>query len=55
MAPRSTPSFDVGEAVLGYHGPMLYEAKVKELKQEDPKDKKSAWEYLVHYQGWKAS
>lgn len=55
MAPssRSVPEFEKEEKVLCYHGPIMYDAKVVDVRQLDPKDKKSDWEYYVHYQGWK--
>lgn len=39
--------FSEGEAVLAYHGPRIYEAKVlkAELRGTD-------WAYLIHYLGW---
>lgn len=52
--PKQTPfAFDKDEKVLCFHGPYLYEAKILNLEQADPKNKKSAWKYLVHYKGWK--
>ena len=38
------------EVVLCYHGDIMYEAKILEVKKSD--DKK-AFEYRVHYKGWK--
>ena len=53
MAPRK-PLFGDGDGwVLCFHGPLLYEAKILEFRQADSKDKNSAWEYKVHYKGWK--
>lgn len=39
--------FTEGEAVLAYHGPRIYEAKV--LKAEL---RSTEWTYLIHYLGW---
>ncbi|KAJ5701899.1 Chromatin modification-related protein eaf3 [Penicillium malachiteum] len=50
MAP-STYSSD--EKVLCFHHEILYEAKVLEVRHKDPQDKKSPYEYRVHYKGWK--
>ncbi|KAL7268380.1 Esa1p-associated factor [Rhizina undulata] len=44
-------TYEVQERVLCFHGPMLYEAKVLEIKR--PEDKKEPPEYKVHYKGWK--
>lgn len=41
------------ERALCFHGELLYEAKVLEVRRVDPKDKTSAHEYRVHYKGWK--
>ncbi|KAJ1303853.1 hypothetical protein OPQ81_008273 [Rhizoctonia solani] len=53
-------TFSVGERVLCYHGPLIYEAKI--LKTETateanphPKTGCSGPHYLVHYKGWKQS
>lgn len=43
------------ERALCFHGELLYEAKVLEIKRKDPKDKSSPYEYRVHYKGWKAT
>ncbi|KAJ8325253.1 hypothetical protein BDV3_007197 [Batrachochytrium dendrobatidis] len=48
--------FEAGEAVLCFHGPLLYEAKV--LAAELFTDKEGFPDgphYLIHYRGWKAS
>ncbi|KZV75655.1 MRG-domain-containing protein [Peniophora sp. CONT] len=52
----STPTFSVNEAVLCYHGPLIYEAKV--LKVEDWNENSTKLgstgpHYFVHYKGWK--
>lgn len=44
-------AYEVQERVLCFHGPMLYEAKVLEVRK--PEDKKDLPEYKVHYKGWK--
>ena len=49
----SKPMYAKDEKALCFHGELLYEAKVLEVKKIDPKDKLSAYEYRVHYKGWK--
>lgn len=51
MAPAA--AFDKDEKVLCFHHDLLYEAKVLDTRQSDDKDKKSPWEFLIHYKGWK--
>jgi mortality factor 4-like protein 1 len=51
MAPSQ--QYDKDEKVLCFHHEMLYEAKVLDVRQEDKNDKKSGFQYLVHYKGWK--
>lgn len=54
MPPAATQkvlTYDVQERVLCFHGPMLYEAKVLDIRK--PEDKKDLPEYKVHYKGWK--
>ncbi|KAB8346235.1 hypothetical protein FH972_023280 [Carpinus fangiana] len=54
MAPaRSAPGYSKDEKVLCFHGPLLYDAKITELRRVDPKDARQGWEYKVHYKGWK--
>ncbi|KIW44694.1 uncharacterized protein PV06_03147 [Exophiala oligosperma] len=56
MAPQSSetkPMYQKDEKALCFHGELLYEAKVLEVRRVDPKDKTSAHEYRVHYKGWK--
>lgn len=53
MAPAATPAFDKDEKVLCFHHELLYEAKILDTRQSDDKDKKSPWEFLIHYKGWK--
>ncbi|KAE9967242.1 hypothetical protein EG327_011563 [Venturia inaequalis] len=53
MAPAVGPAFEKDEKVLCFHHDLLYEAKVLDTRQSDDKDKKSPWEFLIHYKGWK--
>jgi mortality factor 4-like protein 1 len=53
MAPAATQVFEKDEKVLCFHHDLLYEAKVLGVRQTDPLDRKSAWQYLIHYKGWK--
>ncbi|KAB2573141.1 Chromatin modification-related protein eaf3 [Lasiodiplodia theobromae] len=55
MAPASQPMFAKDEKALCFHHELLYEAKVLDVKLVDPNDKKSAYQYKVHYKGWKAT
>lgn len=41
------------EKVYCFHHELLYEAKVLELRPVDGDDKKSGFQYRVHYKGWK--
>ncbi len=41
------------EKVLCFHHELLYEAKVLDMQQSDPEDKRSSMQYRVHYKGWK--
>lgn len=36
-----------------FHGPLLYKAKILDWELNDPKDKRSGYQYKVHYNGWK--
>ncbi|KAJ9623614.1 Esa1p-associated factor [Taxawa tesnikishii (nom. ined.)] len=47
------PAFAKDEKVLCFHHELLYEAKVLESRPVDPNDKKTAYQYRVHYKGWK--
>ncbi|KAJ1330081.1 hypothetical protein BSLG_009753 [Batrachochytrium salamandrivorans] len=48
--------FEAGEAVLCFHGPLLYEAKVLAAEVFTDKDGfPDGPHYFVHYRGWKAS
>ncbi|KAF2090358.1 MRG-domain-containing protein [Saccharata proteae CBS 121410] len=51
----SQPMYVKDEKALCFHHELLYEAKVLESKPVDPADKKSAYQYKVHYKGWKAT
>jgi len=56
MAPansESKPSYQKDEKALCFHGELLYEAKILDVRKQDPKDKTSPFEYRVHYKGWK--
>ncbi|KAL4803647.1 MRG-domain-containing protein [Aspergillus unguis] len=53
MAPASQTTYQKDERVLCFHHEILYEAKVLEVRHTDPEDRKSPYEYLVHYKGWK--
>ncbi|CAG7920859.1 unnamed protein product [Penicillium olsonii] len=41
------------EKVLCFHHEILYDAKILDVRHKDPNDKKSPFEYSVHYKGWK--
>jgi mortality factor 4-like protein 1 len=45
------------ERVLCYHGPLIYEAKVLDVKQYTEPDEspvgQAGWAFYVHYKGWK--
>ncbi|KAI6018202.1 hypothetical protein PISMIDRAFT_112896 [Pisolithus microcarpus 441] len=49
-------SFSVGERVLCYHGPLIYEAKVLKAEVWDESNTKTSAvgpHFFVHYKGWK--
>lgn len=52
-ASESKPMYQKDEKALCFHGELLYEAKVLEIRRQDAKDKTSPYEYRVHYKGWK--
>ncbi|OAK98047.1 mortality factor 4-like protein-like protein 1 [Phaeosphaeriaceae sp. SRC1lsM3a] len=52
-APAPEPSYRKDEKVFCFHHELLYEAKVLELKPLEGDDKKSGFQYRVHYKGWK--
>ena len=48
--------FAVGERVLCYHGPLIYEAKILKSEVWDETNTKAAAvgpRFFVHYKGWK--
>lgn len=52
----SAVSFSVGERVLCYHGPLVYESKILKGEVWDEANTKLETvgpHYLVHYKGWK--
>ncbi|KAL4979153.1 chromatin modification-related protein eaf3 [Aspergillus desertorum] len=53
MAPASQTTYQKDERVLCFHHEILYEAKILDVRHTDPDDRKSPYEYLVHYKGWK--
>lgn len=45
---KTEPSqFSEGEKVLAYHGPLIYDTKIKKAEY-----RKKEWKYFVHYLGW---
>lgn len=48
-----TSLYSKDEKVLCFHQELLYDAKVLDVRHKDPNDKKSEFEYLIHYKGWK--
>jgi hypothetical protein len=53
MAPAGQTTYQKDERVLCFHHEILYEAKILDLRHTDSDDRKSPYEYLVHYKGWK--
>ncbi|EGE79285.2 chromatin modification-like protein eaf3 [Blastomyces dermatitidis ER-3] len=53
MAPANHPIYHKDEKVFCFHHEILYEAKILEVRLTDPDDRKSPYEYRVHYKGWK--
>ncbi|KAL4941238.1 hypothetical protein BDV06DRAFT_194953 [Aspergillus oleicola] len=53
MAPAGQTTYQKDERVLCFHHEILYEAKILDLRHTDADDRKSPYEYLVHYKGWK--
>ncbi|KAK2735205.1 Esa1p-associated factor [Myotisia sp. PD_48] len=51
--PLNHPVYHKDETVLCFHHDILYEAKVIGLRLSDPEDRKSPYEYRIHYRGWK--
>lgn len=54
MAPPLV-TYHKDEKVLCFHHEILYEAKILDIRNTDPEDKKSPLEYAVHYKGWKST
>ena len=54
MAPPLV-TYHKDEKVLCFHHEILYEAKILDIRHTDPEDKKSPFEYAVHYKGWKST
>ncbi|KAI2631657.1 MRG-domain-containing protein [Xylaria nigripes] len=57
MAPskqEKIPPYSKDEKVLCFHGDLMYEAKIIEVKVESGKKAEDA-QYRIHYKGWKAS
>lgn len=56
MAPAAIvpeAQFKKDEKALCFHHELLYDAKVLEVKPMEGDDKKSGFQYKVHYKGWK--
>ncbi|PGG98626.1 mortality factor 4-like protein 1 [Blastomyces parvus] len=53
MAPANHPVYHKDEKVFCFHHEILYEAKILEVRLTDPDDRRSPYEYRVHYKGWK--
>ncbi|KAJ3369071.1 Esa1p-associated factor [Allomyces arbusculus] len=45
-------SFEVGQKVLCYHGPLIYEAKVKDKDDTHKDEDNKPAPYYIHYQRW---
>ncbi|KAI1497427.1 MRG-domain-containing protein [Biscogniauxia marginata] len=57
MAPskqEKAPPFSKDERVLCFHGDLMYEAKIMEVRLDKDKKIEDA-QYRIHYKGWKAS
>jgi|TARA_R110002003_G_scaffold41_3_gene2815 mortality factor 4-like protein 1 len=52
-APVPEPSYRKDEKAFCFHHELLYEAKVLEVRPAEGDDKKSGFQYKVHYKGWK--
>ena len=52
MSEKGVFRHDKEEAVLCYHGPLVYEAKVQDRVAREGPDSSKIKLYLVHYQGW---
>ncbi|VDK37676.1 unnamed protein product [Taenia asiatica] len=44
---KEPAKYEAGEKVLCFHGPLLYQAKILDVKVEG-----EGYQYFVHYQGW---
>lgn len=54
MAPSTNDAmYKKDERVLCFHMELLYEAKVIDVRRNDPNDKSAGYGYKVHYKGWK--
>ncbi|KAK0389815.1 hypothetical protein NLU13_3388 [Sarocladium strictum] len=56
MAParqQPPPLYSKDEKVLCFHGELLYEAKVMDVQSGEKSGNGEAWEYKIHYKGWK--
>ncbi|KAG9297721.1 hypothetical protein G9A89_011236 [Geosiphon pyriformis] len=56
MAQNEGLAFQVGEKILCYHGPMIYEAKILKAEvftEKHPESSETGPHYLIHYKGWK--
>lgn len=55
MAPASAQdaTYRKDEKVYCFHHELLYEAKVTDVKPNEGDDKKTGFQYKVHYKGWK--
>lgn len=54
------PTYNAGENVLCYHGPLIYVAKILKTQAADESEKntitgKEGEHYFVHYKGWKTT
>ncbi|KAI0484398.1 MRG-domain-containing protein [Xylariaceae sp. FL0804] len=57
MAPpkqERAPPYSKDEKVLSFHGDLMYDAKIMDVKVE-PGKKADEAQYRIHYKGWKAS
>ncbi|KAF2829701.1 NuA4 histone acetyltransferase complex, Eaf3/MRG15 subunit [Ophiobolus disseminans] len=52
-APAPEPMYRKDEKAFCFHHELLYEAKVLEVRPAEGDDKKSGFQYKVHYKGWK--
>ncbi|KAL5113442.1 Esa1p-associated factor [Pleosporales sp. CAS-2024a] len=52
-APAPEPAYRKDEKIYCFHHELLYESKVIDVKPMEDNDKKSGFQYKVHYKGWK--